>query len=484
MQQVQLYLIRDDFRAAALALSEAGVFAPKETTAGEIAFKEDSRQRFERVRARFEKIQNHFGITREALSEQFVTNCTCGKPPTPPTMKAEKRDFHGNSRRVVTEQELIVLDTALERLWQECAAAEEQQKHLDEEQHHIDTLQMALNHFEGLNINFALLQSGTQFLDVRIGAVPVDHVERLREALALSGFILVVFNQDGETQKCVIAGLKSNHDDETGALLASAGWRRLTLPEAFVDHPQRVRREISKRRKTVLTKHEALQKALMDRHADHTDLLKRAAKILTLTKPLASLSSYCRGGKEFILLSGWAPRDQVDVLKKRIADRLAHPFICHVRDPLPEEHGEVPSMVRHAAWLAPFLALVKNYGMPRYGEFDPTALFAVTFTAMFGMMFGDVGHGALIALSSRFLPDTLRSAKPFVVAIGISSIFFGALYGSIFGFEEIFHPLWISPLSDPLRMLTMALYWGIGFVLLASTLSMINRFSEGRLLEA
>ena len=43
------------------------------------------------------------------------------------------------------------------------------------------------------------------------------------------------------------------------------------------------------------------------------------------------------------------------------------------------------------------LFLVQQYGVPRFGEFDPTLLFAVTYVGMFGMMFGDIGHGLLIA---------------------------------------------------------------------------------------
>ena len=37
---------------------------------------------------------------------------------------------------------------------------------------------------------------------------------------------------------------------------------------------------------------------------------------------------------------------------------------------------------------------------------------------------------------------------------GLSSMLFGWLYGSIFGIEHWIHPLWMSPMSDPVLMLT------------------------------
>jgi V/A-type H+-transporting ATPase subunit I len=56
---------------------------------------------------------------------------------------------------------------------------------------------------------------------------------------------------------------------------------------------------------------------------------------------------------------------------------------------------------------------------------------------------------------------------------------FGVLYGSVFGYEDLFHPLWLAPLSDPTRMLLVALSWGIGFLLGAILLRIYNLFVEG-----
>lgn len=105
-------------------------------------------------------------------------------------------------------------------------------------------------------------------------------------------------------------------------------------------------------------------------------------------------------------------------------------------------------------------------------------VFAVTFVLMFGMMFGDVGHGAIISAGAVLLRHRLQRFTAFAVIAGLSSSVFGFIYGSFFGFEHVLRPLWMSPLSDPMLMLKMALGWGIGFLLLMSALNIYNRLIE------
>ena len=52
----------------------------------------------------------------------------------------------------------------------------------------------------------------------------------------------------------------------------------------------------------------------------------------------------------------------------------------------------------------------------------------------------------------------------------------------MFGFEHVIPALWMSPLSDPMRMLAVALAWGIGFILLpplAIGFALIRRVPAG-----
>jgi V/A-type H+/Na+-transporting ATPase subunit I len=94
---------------------------------------------------------------------------------------------------------------------------------------------------------------------------------------------------------------------------------------------------------------------------------------------------------------------------------------------------------------------------------------------MFGSMFGDIGQGAVIALAAWLLRKKLGRFWPFGLMAGISSMFFGVLFGSIFGEEHLLPALWMNPLSDPLLMLRIALGWGVVFLTIACLLAIYNR---------
>lgn len=184
------------------------------------------------------------------------------------------------------------------------------------------------------------------------------------------------------------------------------------------------------------------------------------------------------------MVQGWVPRDQIQRVQTILETQITHPFVFEVRDPTFTEHSRVPSVVKHPAWLGSFMGLVKNYGIPRYGEFDPTWLFAITYILMFGAMFGDLGQGAVIAIAGFYFRRRLGSSASFLMATGGASMVFGILYGSVFCYEDLLPALWMPPLSDPTRMLTLALYWAVGFIVLVTLLTVWNRLAEGHVLKA
>ena len=81
---------------------------------------------------------------------------------------------------------------------------------------------------------------------------------------------------------------------------------------------------------------------------------------------------------------------------------------------------------------------VDMYGLPEYGDLDPTGFVAITYAVLFGIMFGDVGQGILLGLIGYFIMYKKMHMQIGLVLsrCSIFSTLFGFVYGSIFGFEH------------------------------------------------
>lgn len=62
-----------------------------------------------------------------------------------------------------------------------------------------------------------------------------------------------------------------------------------------------------------------------------------------------------------------------------------------------------PTYFRSNTFLRPFQEIVNTYGIPVYKEANPAVFTIITFPFLFGVMFGDIGHGGIVFLLAAFL---------------------------------------------------------------------------------
>lgn len=94
-----------------------------------------------------------------------------------------------------------------------------------------------------------------------------------------------------------------------------------------------------------------------------------------------------------------------------------------------------------------FQEFVNTYGMPRYKEANPALFTAATFPFLFGVMYGDIGHGSLLSMGGLYLILTeknatargidemvagLYSARYMIFAMGLFAVYAGFVYNDYF----------------------------------------------------
>ena len=463
MKYVELSLLKDDAAQAALLLANYGAFDPEiiEDAADQLPELpgEAYRQAYTESRAHLDKIFAHF---------EFSAPDAIDAPMQP-----------------VGLPQLTETGSWLATIWGKCSDDQERVGRLRDEIRHAAQLLGALDQFKNLSIDLTLLQKKSALLDVRVGSLPYSNIQRFEEALGLAGYVAIPFFTSEDQVRMIIAGT-IGQAQETEHVLQAAGWRTMDIPAEFHGSPDEVRRELSDRlarmteeeeQENLRRRTEGVEEKLRERLVNSADILARAA-------PYAELAGLIRGRGSLVTVGGWIPSSKLSLLKTMLEASFGTRFVLRARDPRDDERRRVPSVLRHPRWLQPFASLVLDYGVPRYGEIDPTVLFALTFVLMFGMMFGDVGQGVIVILVGTLLRRRLGHYATVAIAVGVSSTAFGLLFGSVFGFEHVIPALWISPLSDPMRMLAVALAWGIGFILLATMLTIRNRIVDGRMLDA
>ena len=139
-------------------------------------------------------------------------------------------------------------------------------------------------------------------------------------------------------------------------------------------------------------------------------------------------------------IGGFIPAKELDSYKAAFKDL---PVEFEVLEP--EEAGvKCPTLLKNNWFFRPFEMFVEMYSLPDYRDFDPTVFLGITYCLIFGIMFGDLGQGAVLAVGGIVLYDIMHFKNKLigiVGRVGIFSMIFGFLYGSVFGNEEVLTPV-------------------------------------------
>ena len=160
---------------------------------------------------------------------------------------------------------------------------------------------------------------------------------------------------------------------------------------------------------------------------------------------------------------------------------------------LENEAAEVedpPTKMSHSRFIAPFEEVTKLWGLPHYDELDPTLIIAITFPLIFGLMFGDVGHGLILLAGGLTLGILIKKNQAIknicwiIAACGAGAIVNGATVWRIFRQTELFAPIWFSPFNNVLDFLIFSLLMGVIQIISGLVLEMVNFLLKHNVVDA
>jgi V/A-type H+/Na+-transporting ATPase subunit I len=180
-------------------------------------------------------------------------------------------------------------------------------------------------------------------------------------------------------------------------------------------------------------------------------------------------------------IAGWIPSAAYEALSNHV--RPLGASVVHLATP---RGSEPPTLLPDNGAGSAFQPLVDVYATVPYADVNPALFAGLAYVIMFGMMFGDVGHGLILLFAGLMLArgrpralQHLRRAAPFVIGAGVASCGFGFAYGEAFGPTKLVPTLWLSPLAQPLNLLAASIGVGAFFLAISYVLGTANRWREG-----
>ncbi len=219
--------------------------------------------------------------------------------------------------------------------------------------------------------------------------------------------------------------------------------------------------------------------------------------------------------EQCVLLEAWVPADDVERVMRAL---VKLPCAFDLTDPSPDE--EPPVLLKNNAFASNFEWVVGMYAYPKYGTFDPTFIMSIFYFFIFGIMFADVGYGALLLLGGFLLPKLLHMKEGMRRMLnmfgycGISCILLGFIFGGWFGdlpyaimtnflgYESveaakaaypIFNglvvtlggsPVALNPLENPLAFLVISLAVGAIHLVAGMAVKFVLLCREGKVFDA
>jgi V/A-type H+-transporting ATPase subunit I len=323
-------------------------------------------------------------------------------------------------------------------------------------------------------------ESVYSFLEVTLGKMVEKNILVMERSLKDIPYIFYPFKKEGDKITALFIGLRRDRVF-IDRVLKDVSWEKTEFPKYTENISKDVEGKLSQEIEAIKKKMQEAGSEVKKIGEAYRGDLSNIESLVRLKKSLLEAKKYSCMTDKTVLLSGWVPREEKENAVrevKKIDER------CYIEAKDAEEvnvpKDEIPVKFKHSAFFKPFEFLIDTYGIPRYGTIDPTIFVAISFLVMFGAMFGDIGHGLVLALGSVFLKmsknEKVRQASALLLYCGISSIVFGVLYGSFFGIE--FRSLWIKPMENIMEIFKISIIFGIGFISIGILINIINAMRD------
>ena len=301
--------------------------------------------------------------------------------------------------------------------------------------------------FSGLNYDVRRIL-GFQYIKFRFGRISREYYEKF-SAYVYDTIDTILFECKEDAQYIwIVYFVPEKLEDKIDAIYASMHFERMFLPDEYDGTPTQaghnLEDQIRELEAKILQVDQDIVAAINSRKDDLIASYQRISTFSTNfdVRKLAACTKH--DDHTFYILCGWMTEQDARSFQKEIEND--DNTFCIIEDDHANIMSKPPTKMKNPGLFKPFELYVEMYGLPSYNEIDPTILIGLTYSFLFGFMFGDAGQG-LCLLIGGFLLYRFKKVRlaGIISCCGVFSTIFGLLFGSVFGFEDLIPAMWLRP---------------------------------------
>ena len=386
----------------------------------------------------------------------------------------------------------VSLDEAMDtvtRISSDLKAWDQEKTTLEQRVESLEESRARISPFTDLNYNLSTILH-FKYIRFRFGRIPKEYFQKFTDYVYDTIDTVYYKCSEDEEYVWIVYFVPESISKKIDAIYASMHFERYLIPDEYEGTPLEAGEALDQKigdMKNRIADLENKRRECLEKNRDAilaaAARLERYDKNFNVRKMAASTT---HKSSTFYILCGWMTKNQAAAFREEIKH---DPDVFLIVE---ENHGNViskpPTKLKNPGIFRPFELFIRMYGLPSYEELDPTILIGITYSFLFGFMFGDAGQG-LCLLAGGFLLYRLKkmSLAAIISCCGFFSTIFGLLFGSVFGFEDVITPLWLRP-ADAMTTLpfigklntvfVVSISIGMGIILLTMVLNIINSLRE------
>lgn len=222
------------------------------------------------------------------------------------------------------------------------------------------------------------------------------------------------------------------------------------------------RDQLARLRDNLQQQQEALRETWAQSERRHRQVLSTVAttidewkKTVITEKAVYTVLNMLQFNGSTVIARGWCPCSEFENIKAalRMGEISSGAQVSTIVEEV-NTRATRPTFFKTNKFTGTFQGIVDSYGIARYKEVNPGVFTIVTFPYLFGIMYGDIGHGLILTLFAAFMIFIEKNfeGKPMneifgmifggrylLFAMGIFATYVGILYNDMFGIStEIF----------------------------------------------